>query len=83
MDCRNATCCRIRPNRWQSTLPWRAIWSPNRCNSDCETASGQQELTLVTADRPGLFRTVTGILYGWGMDITKAAAFSNRNGSRG
>jgi len=42
--------------------------------------SGQQELTLVTADRPGLFRTVTGILYGWGMDITKAAAFSNRSG---
>jgi [protein-PII] uridylyltransferase len=42
--------------------------------------SGQQELTLVTADRPGLFRTVAGILYGWGMDITKAAAFSNRSG---
>lgn len=43
-------------------------------------AGGQHELTLVTADRPGLFRTVTGILYGWGMDITKAAAFSNRSG---
>ena len=42
--------------------------------------SGQQELTLVTSDRPGLFRTVTGILYGWGMDITKAAAFSNHAG---
>ncbi len=43
-------------------------------------SSGQQELTLVTTDRPGLFRTIAGILYGWGMDITKAAAFSNRNG---
>ncbi|MGB8887519.1 MAG: [protein-PII] uridylyltransferase [Candidatus Korobacteraceae bacterium] len=42
--------------------------------------SGQQELTLVIADRPGLFRSVTGILYGWGMDITKAAAFSNNGG---
>jgi [protein-PII] uridylyltransferase len=42
--------------------------------------SGQQELTVVTSDRPGLFRTITGILYGWGMDITKAAAFSNRKG---
>ncbi len=42
--------------------------------------SGQQELTLVTSDRPGLFRTVAGILYGWGMDITKAAAFSNHAG---
>ena len=41
---------------------------------------GQHELTLVTADRPGLFRTVAGILYAWGMDITKAAAFSNAHG---
>jgi [protein-PII] uridylyltransferase len=39
--------------------------------------SGQYELTVVTRDRGGLFRTLTGILYGWGMDITKAAAFSN------
>ncbi len=42
--------------------------------------SGQQQLTLVTADRSGLFRIVAGILYGWGMDITKAAAFSNSSG---
>lgn len=39
--------------------------------------SGQYELTVVTKDRSGLFRTLAGILYGWGMDITKAAAFSN------
>jgi [protein-PII] uridylyltransferase len=43
-------------------------------------ASGQQELTLITRDRPGLFCTVAGILYGWGMNITKAAAFSNHAG---
>jgi len=42
--------------------------------------SGQHELTVVTADRPGLFSTLAGILYGWGMDITKASAFSNRAG---
>ncbi len=42
--------------------------------------SGQHELTVVTADRPGLFSTLAGILYGWGMDITKASAFSNRSG---
>ncbi|MGC2110228.1 MAG: [protein-PII] uridylyltransferase [Candidatus Korobacteraceae bacterium] len=42
--------------------------------------SGQQELTMVTLDRPGLFCTVAGVLYGWGMDITKAGAFSNRGG---
>ena len=42
--------------------------------------SGQHELTVVTADRAGLFSTLAGILYGWGMDITKASAFSNRAG---
>lgn len=42
--------------------------------------SGQHELTVVTDDRPGLFRTLAGSLYAWGMDITKATAFSNRSG---
>ena len=40
----------------------------------------QHELTVVTADRPGLLSTLTGILYGWGMDITKASAISNQAG---
>ena len=40
----------------------------------------QFELTVVTGDHPGLFSTITGILYGWGMDITKASAFSNSAG---
>jgi [protein-PII] uridylyltransferase len=38
------------------------------------------ELTVVTKDRPGLFSTLAGILYGWGMDITKANAVSNKAG---
>ncbi len=42
--------------------------------------SDQHELTIVTGDRPGLFATLTGILYAWGMDITKASAFSNSAG---
>ena len=42
--------------------------------------AGQHELTIVTLDRTGLFATLAGILYGWGMDITKASAFSNRAG---
>ncbi|HEX8813449.1 MAG TPA: HD domain-containing protein, partial [Terracidiphilus sp.] len=42
--------------------------------------SGQHELTVVTADRAGLFSMLAGVLYGWGMDITKASAFSNRAG---
>jgi [protein-PII] uridylyltransferase len=40
----------------------------------------QHELTVVTQDRPGLLSTLTGILYGWGMDITKATALSNDAG---
>jgi len=42
--------------------------------------SDQHELTIVTPDRPGLFAMLTGILYAWGMDITKASAFSNGAG---
>ncbi|MFZ0315109.1 MAG: [protein-PII] uridylyltransferase [Candidatus Korobacteraceae bacterium] len=43
--------------------------------------SGQHELTVVTRDTPGLFRTLAGVLYAWGMDITRATAFSNRAGA--
>ncbi len=43
-------------------------------------AREQHELTVVTKDRPGLFSTLAGILYGWGMDITKASALSNESG---
>ena len=42
--------------------------------------NGHYELTVVTGDHPGLFATITGALYGWGMDITKASAFSNGAG---
>lgn len=39
------------------------------------------ELTLVTPDRPFLFATVAGVLAAWGMNIVKAAAFSNQAGT--
>jgi [protein-PII] uridylyltransferase len=38
------------------------------------------ELTLVTPDRPFLFATLAGVLAAWGMNIVKAAAFSNQAG---
>ena len=38
------------------------------------------ELTLVTRDRPSLFATMAGVLVAWGMNIVKAAAFSNQSG---
>ncbi len=38
------------------------------------------ELTVVTADRPRLFSSVTGVLAAWGMSIQKADAFANAAG---
>ncbi|HEX4036592.1 MAG TPA: HD domain-containing protein [Acidobacteriaceae bacterium] len=38
------------------------------------------EITLVTADRPGLFADMAGVLSAWGMNIVKADAFSNAAG---
>ena len=38
------------------------------------------DLTVVTADRPYLFASITGTLAAWGMSIVKADAFSNSGG---
>jgi [protein-PII] uridylyltransferase len=38
------------------------------------------DLTVVTVDRPSLFSKIAGALAAWGMNIVKAAAFSNRAG---
>jgi [protein-PII] uridylyltransferase len=38
------------------------------------------ELTLLTADKPGLFATIAGALSASGMEIVKANAFSNSSG---
>ena len=38
------------------------------------------QLTVVTLDRPFLFAKIAGVLAAWGMNIVKAAAFSNRTG---
>jgi [protein-PII] uridylyltransferase len=38
------------------------------------------QMTLVAADRPGLFASVAGTLAAFGMNILKAEAFSNRRG---
>jgi [protein-PII] uridylyltransferase len=37
-------------------------------------------LTVLTADRPALFATISGVLAGWGMNILKADAFANAAG---
>ena len=38
------------------------------------------ELTVLTADRPFLFASLTGVLTAWGMNILKAEAFANAAG---
>jgi [protein-PII] uridylyltransferase len=57
----------------------------NRLEQDpvqLELTRGRQwyELTLVTRDRPFLFAKLVGTLAAWGMNIVKAAAFSNSAG---
>jgi [protein-PII] uridylyltransferase len=39
------------------------------------------ELTLVSQDRPKLFADIAGVLSAWGMNIVKADAFSNDEGT--
>ena len=39
------------------------------------------ELTVLTADRPFLFASLTGVLTAWGMNILKAEAFANQAGT--
>ncbi len=39
------------------------------------------DLLVMTADRPGLFSRITGVLSYFGMNIVRAQAFSNRHGT--
>jgi [protein-PII] uridylyltransferase len=44
---------------------------------ELQARHGHFELTVVTADRPFLFASITGTLAAWGMNIVKADAFAN------
>jgi len=48
---------------------------------DLRLRQGQVELTVITADRPYLFASITGMLAAWGMSIVKADAFANAAGT--
>jgi [protein-PII] uridylyltransferase len=48
---------------------------------DIHVRSAHFELTVVTADRPYLFASITGTLAAWGMNIVKADAFANAGGT--
>jgi [protein-PII] uridylyltransferase len=47
---------------------------------DLKRLESAWQLTLVTADRPGLFAAAAGSISSFGMNIVKAEAFSNRQG---
>ena len=47
---------------------------------ELQPRNGHFELTVVTADRPYLFASITGTLAAWGMSIVKADAFANAAG---
>ena len=77
------------PRRYLQTQTASEILShmamANRLGEDpvqIELTRGRQwyELTLVTTDRQFLFARMTGVLTAWGMNIVKAAAFSNAAG---
>ena len=48
--------------------------------TDLQARRHSFSLTLLTADRPALFATISGVLAGWGMNIIKADAFANSAG---
>jgi [protein-PII] uridylyltransferase len=47
---------------------------------DIRTLEAAWQLTVITGDRPGLFALMAGTLAGFGMNILRAEAFSNRRG---
>jgi [protein-PII] uridylyltransferase len=54
--------------------------APDGVQLDLKQVRHWYELTLVTADRPFLFASISGALAAWGMNIVKANAFSNAAG---
>jgi [protein-PII] uridylyltransferase len=48
--------------------------------AEIHARDGHFELTVITADRPYLFASITGTLAAWGMSIIKADAFANAVG---
>jgi len=47
---------------------------------DIRSLESAWQLTVITGDRPGLFAGMAGTLAGFGMNILRAQAFSNRRG---
>jgi len=52
----------------------------DKVQTDVTESRQLYSLTLLTADRPALFATISGVLAGWGVNIVKADAFANAAG---
>ena len=76
-DSHGATPPPIRRSKSPGILNWPADWRANRLRWRLHARNGHFELTVVTADRPYLFASITGTLAAWGMSIVKADAFAN------
>jgi [protein-PII] uridylyltransferase len=48
---------------------------------EVERANGIYTITVLTPDRPNLFASLAGVLSSFGMNILKAEAFANQNGT--
>ena len=61
-------------------MNWLADWRRKPIGVELQPRNDHFELTVVTADRPYLFASITGTLAAWGMSIVKADAFANAAG---
>ncbi len=78
--CRGGICARKRRAKFSARWRWRVTLTKIPCSWSLTRGRHWYELTLVTLDRPFLFAKMAGALAAWGMNIVKAAAFSNRAG---
>ncbi|MFN7997448.1 MAG: hypothetical protein U0Q18_27775 [Bryobacteraceae bacterium] len=69
------------PEEMQEHLRLDGIFHQRGVALHLEKMDAAHRLTLITADRPFLFASVAGTLSSFGMNILKAEAFSNRQGT--
>jgi [protein-PII] uridylyltransferase len=69
------------PEQMQEHLHLDGVFHERGVAVHLEKKNAAHRLTLITADRPFLFASVAGTLSSFGMNILKAEAFSNRQGT--
>jgi [protein-PII] uridylyltransferase len=69
------------PEQVQAHVLLARVASESGLVVDLERSNGVYTLTVLTPDRPNLFASLAGILSSFGMNIVKAEAFANQNGT--